>query len=51
MTIVVLYHGPNFKDKYAPNFPRIKITHLSVGRIARKDELEEMGLVASGGTA
>jgi len=41
----------NFKDKYAPNFPRVEITHLEAGRIARKDELEAMGLVAPQGTA
>jgi hypothetical protein len=37
---------PNFKDKYAPNFPRVEITHLAPGRIASKDGLEGQGLVA-----
>jgi hypothetical protein len=34
---------PNFKDKYAPNFPCVEITHLAPGRIASKDELEGQG--------
>jgi hypothetical protein len=33
---------PNFKDKYAPDFPRVAITHLAPGRIATKDELETL---------
>jgi len=37
---------PNFKDKYAPDFPRVTITHLSPGRIATKRELEGQGLLA-----
>jgi hypothetical protein len=37
---------PNFKDKYAPDFPRVEITHLALGHIVSKDELEEQGLVA-----
>jgi hypothetical protein len=36
----------NFKDKYAPNFPRVEIAHLSPGRMATEAELTRMGLVA-----
>ena len=36
----------NFKDKYAPNFPVVEITHLAPGRIVSTDELEGQGLVA-----
>jgi len=37
----------NFKDKYAPNFPRVEIAHVNPGRIANQDELIAMGLVAA----
>lgn len=37
---------PNFKEKYAPNFPRVEITHLAPGRITSRDELEGQGIVA-----
>ena len=36
----------NFKEKYAPHFPRVEIAYLSPGRIANEDELARMGLVA-----
>jgi hypothetical protein len=37
---------PNFKDKYAPDFPLVEIIHLAPGRIASRDELEGRGLAA-----
>jgi len=37
----------NFKDKYAPNFPRVAIAHISPGLIVSKTRLEELGLVAA----
>jgi hypothetical protein len=36
----------NFKDKYAPNFPRVAIRQVNAGRLATAAELEELGLVA-----
>ena len=36
----------NFKDKYAPNYPRVTIREAQPGRITSPDELERMGLVA-----
>jgi hypothetical protein len=36
----------NFKEKYAPNYPRVEICHAAPGRIATQDELTCMGLVA-----
>jgi hypothetical protein len=36
----------NFKEKYAPNYPRVEITHIAAGRMASQDELTRMGLVA-----
>jgi hypothetical protein len=36
----------NFKDKYAPNFPRVAIHAARPGRQANADQLEELGLVA-----
>jgi hypothetical protein len=41
----------NFKEKYAPNFPRVAITHRSPGRIVTPDQLEALGLVAAPETA
>jgi hypothetical protein len=37
----------NFKDKYAPNFPRVAIHAGAPGRIATANELERLGLVAA----
>src|SRR3954452_13653987 len=36
----------NFKDKYAPDFPRIKIQAAQPGRMTDPAELERLGLVA-----
>ena len=36
----------NFKDKYAPVFPRVAIRHAQAGRMARAAELQSLGLVA-----
>jgi hypothetical protein len=36
----------NFKDKYAPDFPRVAIREAQPGRITSPAELERMGLVA-----
>ena len=36
----------NFKDKYAPNFPRVQIAHSAPGLVASASQLERMGLVA-----
>ena len=36
----------NFKDKYAPDFPRVQIAHSAPGLIASASQLERMGLVA-----
>ncbi len=35
----------NFKNKYAPRFPRVEIAHGSPGRIARKETLAQLGLL------
>jgi hypothetical protein len=37
----------NFKEKYAPGFPCVEIAHVAPGRIASKEQLESMGLVAA----
>ena len=37
----------NFKDKYAPNFPTVKIAHSTLGLITNPAQLESMGLVAA----
>ena len=37
----------NFKDKYAPNFPRVAIHAAEPGRIATADQLHQLGLVAA----
>jgi hypothetical protein len=37
----------NFKDKYAPNFPRVQIRAAHPGRLAQPEELEQLGLVAA----
>jgi RepB DNA-primase from phage plasmid len=36
----------NFKDKYAPNFPRVVIREARAGRLTSASELEQLGLVA-----
>jgi hypothetical protein len=36
----------NFKDKYAPAFPRVAIRQMNAGRIATATELDRLGLVA-----
>jgi hypothetical protein len=37
----------NFKEKYAPNFPRVTIRQANLGRLAEAAELERLGLVAA----
>ncbi|MBZ5729130.1 MAG: RepB family DNA primase [Acidobacteriia bacterium] len=37
----------NFKEQYAPAFPRVEITHTAPGRVATKEQLEALGLVAT----
>jgi hypothetical protein len=36
----------NFKDKYSPAFPRVEVAHVAAGRVANKEELDKMGVVA-----
>ena len=36
----------NFKNKYAPGFPRVAIRQANLGRLAQAAELERLGLVA-----
>jgi hypothetical protein len=36
----------NFKQKYAPNFPRVTIINAQPGQMTSVDELEHMGLLA-----
>ncbi len=36
----------NFKEKYAPSFPRVAIHHAQAGRLTTVAELEKLGLVA-----
>ena len=36
----------NFKDKYAPDFPRVAIREARAGRMTTAAELDELGLVA-----
>ena len=36
----------NFKEKYAPAFPRVEITHTAPGLIAHKEKLAQLGLLA-----
>jgi hypothetical protein len=38
--------GLNFKTKYAPNFPRVEITHTNAGHTASMAALEQAGFVA-----
>lgn len=35
----------NFKEKYAPAFPRVETVHTSPGRIVTRSELESLGVV------
>jgi hypothetical protein len=37
----------NFKGKYAPNFPRVTITHAAPGLLVLREALEDVGLVAA----
>jgi hypothetical protein len=37
----------NFKAKYAPNFPRVKVHAVQPGRTVTADELDRLGLVAA----
>jgi hypothetical protein len=37
----------NFKDKYAPEFPRVAIRQANLGRVTEAAELERLGLVAA----
>ncbi len=41
----------NFKDKYAPDFPRVRITHNSPGQLTTREQLESLDLVAAAETA
>jgi hypothetical protein len=36
----------NFKTKYAPDFPRVEVTHVAAGKITTVAALEKSGLVA-----
>jgi hypothetical protein len=36
----------NFKPKYAPNFPRVRLVHSAPGRITSRAELESLGVIA-----
>jgi len=38
--------GLNFKEKYAPAFPRVETVHASPGMLATRTELEALGVVA-----
>jgi hypothetical protein len=37
----------NFKRKYAPNFPRVAITHAVPGLMTSREQLQQLGLVAA----
>jgi hypothetical protein len=37
----------NFKPKYAPNFPRVAVTHAAPGLTTSRERLKELGLVAA----
>jgi hypothetical protein len=39
----------NFKEKYAPAFPRVKTVHASFGKIVTRAEVEALGVVAPEG--
>lgn len=36
----------NIKEKYLPDFPRIRLLHVSMGRITSPEELDAVGLLA-----
>ncbi len=36
----------NFKEKYAPAYPRVETVHTSTGRVVTRSELESLGVVA-----
>jgi len=36
----------NFKEKYSPAFPRVEVAHVATGRVANKEALEKLGVVA-----
>jgi hypothetical protein len=36
----------NFKEKYAPNFPRVQLVHVAPGLITSRAQLEALGVVA-----
>ncbi len=36
----------NFKEKYAPSFPRVETVHISPGLVVTRAELEALGVVA-----
>jgi hypothetical protein len=36
----------NFKERYQPDFPRVRLTDASPGRIATRSQLESLRLVA-----
>jgi hypothetical protein len=36
----------NFKDKYAPDFPKVELHHTSPGLIASREQLDALGLIA-----
>jgi len=37
----------NFKDKYAPDFPRVRIAYSNPGQLTSREQLEELGLVTA----
>jgi hypothetical protein len=37
----------NFKEKYAPNFPRVQLIHAGPGLITSREQLESLGVVAA----
>lgn len=37
----------NFKPKYSPTFPRVRLVHTAFGRITSRPELESLGVVAA----
>ncbi|SRR5579883_2481 len=36
----------NFKEKYAPDFPRVGTVHINPGKVVTRSELEALGIVA-----
>jgi RepB DNA-primase from phage plasmid len=36
----------NFKEKYAPAFPRVETVHAAPGRVVTREQLEALGMVA-----